>query len=127
MAYANTRNYSGGTEREVDLKTVSHEVFNEHSFDDLGTSAVALAAYIVSKGKKPLSTRTHIEITNTHATAKIYVKRFFSGGVAATSAIYQYYLAPAGGYVKIPATIETDISIISDTASSTTALICELG
>ncbi len=113
-------------------QTKTHRHFQEVSASDLGTTAVHLNAYIAAQtlgmtAPGTLKCRTHVEITNTHATAIIYVKRWVTGGLEATTAIYQHKLAAAGGYVKIPMDADMDLSIISDVASSTTALITELG
>lgn len=119
-----------GTSRPPYDQTNTHRFCQEFNFQDLTTTAKSVNDYILAQATnnevKLLPCRTHIEITNTHATATIYVKRFYKGSTTVTSAIYQYKLVPAGGYVKIPCHPDMDLQIISDTAS-TTGIITELG
>lgn len=127
MAYASANNIPpdrNRLNRPAYDQVKNHRYFQQHSFDDLTTTAKELNAWIRAQGEqyKPLSCRSHVEITNTHATATVYVGR----SATTSSSIYQYKLSALGGYVKIPMDADHVLYLISDTAS-TTLVVTELG
>lgn len=115
--------------RPNDEKRTTHKTWQEMNYTDLTTTAVHLNAYIKTvSGADILKNRTHVEISVTHATAKVYIKRFATGALDASSSVYTYVISNTSGfvpYVKIPMDADTDLSIIADGAS-TTGIITEL-
>lgn len=115
--------------RPPDQKRTTHCFHQETNFVDIGATAITLNEYIALNGGTVYAGRSHVEITITHATAKLYIKRWIPNGLAATSAIYQWVISNASGftnYVKIPLDGDQNLSIIADGAS-TTGLITECG
>lgn len=102
----------------------THRYFNQHAFDtQILSSALSINALILAQtNQKLLGCRTHIEITNPHATAKLYLAR--SNGVSTT--VYQWVLTAAGGFLKEPCSADNDLWIISDT-NAVSAIITEVG
>lgn len=135
MAYAIESNIPTGkpVSRTLQEQQTSHRWYVTHVFDtQVGTTALSLNKLIEDNngvkvfGKeskfKRHPNRSHIEITNNHASQTLYLARYS----AVSSSVYTFYLSASGGYVKEPMTTEDDIFIIGS-GSSTACTVTELG
>lgn len=104
----------------------THRWFAQHAFDtQILNTPSSFKALLKAQGKTPMPFRTHVEISNFHGTAKIYVARGGDTSTSLSTSVYQWVLIPVSGYLKEPFGQDHDFYIVSDT-NGIGAMITEL-
>lgn len=126
MAYTNVSRLPGDVNGVAEpLKQgLTWHYFQLHNFDtELDTTSIKLSALIKlgDSSKNVFKDRTHVKITNTHATQDIYV---MEGGTV-SSTVYSHKIA-AGGVLLEAWSADIDIVLIGSN-TNTTCTVVELG